>query len=353
LSYEVDLWGRLSRAEQAARATLLSRAHDRRAVVQTLVASVVLTWLEIRELEAQLSLTERTTRNFRDNRDLVEERYRRGLVPPLDLRLARQNLATALAKRPQDLQNLAAARRRLEILLGRYPAGDLIVSPQGYDPEHLPEPLPQVPAGIPSTLLERRPDLVAAELRLAAATADIGAAKAQLFPRVALTAEGGSRSTELSELFTDATSIWSLVGNIAMPLLNRGAQKSQIEAAEARAYQAVAAYRAAVLEAFRDVEAALAAERYQRERAQQLRVAVEEARRSLALAEERYRRGLDNLLLTLDAQRRLYEAERALLVTERLLGAARVELIIALGGSWDVEVAPPGPVAVSREDSDG
>jgi multidrug efflux system outer membrane protein len=339
-NWELDLWGRLSRAEQAAYAELLASEQNRRIVAQTLVADVVRTWLEIRELEAQLALTQRTIVNFEDNLTVVRDRYLRGLVSSLDLRLARQNLASALAKRPFDEQNLNAARRRMEVLLGRYPAGTIASSAPGYDPAVLPDPLPAVPAGLPSSLLERRPDLIAAEMSLAAATARIGQAKAALFPRIALTAEGGTRSNDIEELFKQTTSIWSLVANLTMPLINRGELTAQVKASQARTAQAVAAYRSTILRAFREVEGALDAEHYLREQEIELRRSAEEARRSLLLAEERYRRGLDNLLFILDSQRRLFNAENTLLTTQRAARTARVNLILALGGPWDLAAVP-------------
>jgi len=338
--YELDLWGRLSRSEQAAYATLLSSEMSRRTVAQTLIADVVRTWLEIREREAQLALTERTIANFEENLSLVEDRYLRGLVSALDLRLSRQNLATALAVRPQDQQALATARRRLEILVGRYPSGTIVASAAGYDPAHLPDPLPPVPAGLPSSLLERRPDLIAAEFQLASATARIGEAKAALFPRIGLTADGGTGSADLGDLLTSGGGIWSLVANLTMPLINRGQTKAQIRAAEARTAQAVSAYRGALLNAFREVESALDLEYYQRQSVEQLRISADEARRALRLAEERYSRGLDNLLFILDSQRRLFNSETALLATERAYRTARVNLILALGGPWDLDAVP-------------
>jgi len=339
-NWEIDLWGRLSRAEQAAYAELLGTEQNRRIVAQTLIADVVRTWLEIRELEAQLALTERTIANFEDNLVVVRNRYLRGLVSALDLRLARQNLAAALAKRPFDQRNVNATRRRLEILLGRYPAGTITSSAPGYDSAALPDPLPPVPAGLPSTLLERRPDLIAAEMQLAAATARIGQAKAALFPRISLTADGGTRASDIADLFISTASIWSLVANLTMPLINRGELTAQVKAAQARTAQAVSKYRGTVLHAFGEVEGALDAEYYLRAQEVELRLSVEEARRSLVLAEERYRRGLDNLLLTLDSQRRLFNSESSLLQTQRASRTARVNLILALGGPWDLSAAP-------------
>lgn len=334
--YEIDLFGRLSRAEEASFAELLASDQDRRTVQQTLIADVVRTWLEIRELECQLALNSRTIDNFAQNLRVIEERFRRGLAPAVDVHLARQNLLAAKALKPQWEQLLNATRRRLEILVGRYPAGT--ASTTAGDPTEacsVPPPLPPVPTGLPSTLLERRPDILAAEARLHAATARIGEAKATLFPRLSLTGEGGFRSVSLSSLFMGSSTIWSIIGNLSFPLLNWGQQLSQIGAAEARTARAVAAYQGTVLNAFREVEAALDAERNEWERRQWLEGSVDAARHSLELAELRYLHGLDNLLLTLDTQRRLYTAEIELISTERQWRAARVDLILALGGHWD------------------
>ena len=198
----------------------------------------------------------------------------------------------------------------------------------------LPRPLDPVPTGLPSELLERRPDLLAAEARLHAATAGIGQAKAALYPRISLTAEGGSKTRELADLFTDPTEAWSLVSNLFMPILNRGATQAQIKAAEARTRQAVAAYRSTVLQAFAEVENALDLDRHLTLQEEFLVDSVKQARNSLTLAEDRYTRGLDNVLITLDTQRRLYTAESQLLNVQRARRAARVNLILALGGPW-------------------
>ncbi len=329
--YTLDLWGRIARGKEAAAAGLLAHESDRRALVQSIIVGVVNTWLEIRELELQVDLNERTVGNFQTNLETVEARYRRGLVSALDVHLAGQNLAGAQAQGPPLRQNLAAARRRLEILVGRYPTGTLGAG----TPHGLPRPLPAVPAGLPSELLERRPDLAAAEMRLHAATAGIGQAKAALYPSISLTANGGSSSAQLGQLFTQPSGLWSLIGNIFMPVLNRGAYRMQVKTAEARALQAAAAYHAAVLKAFGEVENALDQDHFQAEQESYLIASVERAQHAVTLAEDRYRRGLGNILITLESQRRLHNAESRLLTTQRLRRAARVNLILALGGPWD------------------
>ncbi len=338
--WELDLWGKLSRGKEAAVAALLAGEQNRRAVAQGLIADVVRTWLVIRELQLQVALTERTVASFERSQATVEERYRRGLVGALDLHLAGQNLAAARAQLPLFEQQLAGARRTMEILAGRYPAGTLRASDlEGADGRLvaavMPAPLDPVPAGLPSELLDRRPDLMAAEANLAASVARIGQAKAALYPRIALTADGGTRSREVADLFTQGSDAWSLVGNLVMPLINRGATKAQIQAAEARAREAAAAYRGAVLQAFAEVENALDQDVRQGEREVHLSESTRRARRSVELAEDRYRRGLDNLLTTLESQRRLFTAESSLLATQRERRTARVDLIQALGGPWD------------------
>ena len=337
VTWEADLWGKLRRGRESALAGLLASEQDRHWLAQSLTANVTLAWLQVQELRMQIELNERTVASYRENTQTVGDRYRRGLVSSLDLQLARQNLAAAQAAAPPLRQQLAEARRRLEVLAGRYPAGS-VISQAG--PTKLPEPLPPVPTGLPSALLDRRPDLLAAEARLHAATAGIGQAKAALFPRFALTAEGGSTTREFSNLLTDPTRAWSLVGNLVMPLINRGATQAQIHAAEARARQAVAAYRSVVLSALAEVENALDRDRNLADQEQLLIDSVVQARSSLDLAEDRYARGLDSLLMLLDTQRRLLSAESQLLSTQRARRAARVQLILALGGPWTDPAAP-------------
>jgi outer membrane protein, multidrug efflux system len=338
--WEADLWGKLRRGKEASAANLMASEEERRAFAQSLIANVTLTWLQVKELQLQVDLNERTVASYNEHLTTVGDRYERGLVSSLDFRLARQNLAGAQASGPPLKQNLVTARRRLEILAGRYPSGAILTAPVGIDKSArddffaLPRPLDPVPAGLPSELLDRRPDLLAAEARLNAATASIGQAKAALYPKISLTADGGSKTRELANLFTSPTEAWSLVGNLFMPILNRGATQAQIKAAEARTVQAVANYRSAVLQAFAEVENALDEDRNLTLQEEFLVDSVLQARHSVTLAEDRYARGLDNILTALDTQRRLYSAESQLLSVQRARQAARVTLILALGGPW-------------------
>jgi len=214
----------------------------------------------------------------------------------------------------------------------------------------MPDPLDAVPAGLPSDLLERRPDLMAAEMKLHSSVARVGEAKAALYPRIILTATGGSKSTELSDLFSGGSDFWSLAGNLFMPLINRGATQAQIKAAEARVVQTTAGYRQSILIAFSEVENALDQDLFQARQELYLTDSAEQARRSVNLAQDRYRRGLDSLLVTLESQRRLFNAESQLLTTQRARRSARVNLIQALGGSWELDPASTD-ISMTRADS--
>jgi len=336
-AYELDLWGRLSRTRRSAWASALASEVDRRTVRQALVADVVRGWLAVHEARAQLDLGRGTVAAYARSRDMVEDRYLSGVASSVDVHLARQNLSSASALTALREQELAGARRGLEMLLGRYPAG--AVGAEGAGIEELPA-LPPVPAGLPSALLERRPDIQAAEMRLRAATEGVGAARGDLFPRLAITGEWGYNSSILEELLEDASNVWSLAGSLAMPLLNRGARTSRVDVARAGAAEAEAHYVKTVLNGFREVESALTADRLQGERRAHLRESVDHARRSLTVAEQRYRQGLDTYLTVLDTQRRLLQAEGDWLGAERAWRASRVDLIQALGGDWDEPAIP-------------
>ena len=340
-AYELDLWGRLSSTRKSAWATLWAGEAQQRAVRQALIAGVVNGWLASREATQQYELALDTKDSYAQNLLMVEDRYRNGIVMAADLHLARQNLASATARTFQSKQDMLGARYRLETLVGRYPSGT--ISAEGDDLSVLPE-LAQVPSGLPADLLQRRPDLIAAEMQLVSANASISIAKADLFPRLSLTGSDGYTSSTLETLFKDAASIWSLAANLSMPLLNRGAVKSQVKVAEARTQQAQAAYVKAVLAGFQDVEMALTADREQNARRGFLRESAEHARRSQSIAQDNYSQGLSPYLNVLESQRRYFQARSDLLRAERLCREARINLILSLGGDWD-----ESPAAVANK----
>lgn len=332
VAWEPDFWSRLSNTRKGAWAAFLASEANRHAVRQGLAADVVRTWLEVKQLEEQRDLGARTLATYRHNEAIVLERYAAGVRPSLDVHLARQNVSAADAAQAQRELDLANARRGLELLLGRYPAATVSIGTTSL--ADLPA-LPPIPVGLPSDLLERRPDVVAAEMNLIGAHAREGAARAELFPRLTISGSAGWSTPDEAQLFKDTTSVWSLVGNLAMPLLNRGARKAAVGAAEAQREQVRAAYVGTVLRAFRDVETALDTDHAQRERRDALQAGVRHAQRALEVAEDRYDQGLDPYLQVLDAQRRLLQTQSDLLRTEQGWRAARVNLIQALGGTWD------------------
>lgn len=330
-AWELDLWGRVRNAKSAALAEVQATQAESYGAALSVSALVTKAWLEATEARLQLELARSTRTAFQATEDLARERYSRGLLTAVDVHLTRTSTATAAALVARREEQLEQAARRLELLLGRYPAAQLV--PAG-DLPSLPGP---VPPGLPADLVSRRPDLAAAERRLAASGARVGAAKAARYPRISLTGSAGTRSTELDQLLDGDFSVWSLVGNLVQPLFQGGRLTAQVELAEARGEQAIAQYAQAVLEAFANVETALAAEQHLQRQVEALRRGADSARAAWELAEDQYTNGLNNLLTVLESQRRSLQADSDLLLTRRLRLQSRVDLYVALGGGFDAE----------------
>jgi NodT family efflux transporter outer membrane factor (OMF) lipoprotein len=269
--------------------------------------------------------------NHRQTAGQVRDRYEQGLRSPLDLRLALASLHDAEALAALRGAQLEAAQRALEILLGRYPSGTLQAIAE------LPDIPISVPAGLPAQLLERRPDLIVAERRLAASHSRVQEAKAALLPRISLTASGGRSSSELDDLLSSQFNVWSLAGNLAQPLLEGGRLQANVDLSEARGREALATYASTVLRAFSEVETALAAESHLEQREQDLLHSVEQSRAALVLAEDRYRLGLEEMVTLLESQRRLLNAESQWIAVRRQRLENRVDLHLALGGGFSIE----------------
>lgn len=338
LSFELDLWGRLRRANEAARADLLAGRENRRAVVVTLVADVAQTYFDLLELDREIDIARRTLDSRRESLRIARLRADNGLTSDLDLRRAEAEVASAAAQVPDLERRVAQTENRLSVLLGRNP-GPIPRGPLLTDQSAPPE----VPAGLPSALLERRPDLRQAAQRLVAANARIGEAKAAYFPQVNLTGAFGVESIALSDLFTGPARVWQFGPRITIPIFNAGKITNQVRAAEARTEQALVQYQQAVQQAFREVEDALVGHRKVREIRPELEALVEANRRSLQIADLRYRDGLSSYLDVLDAQRQLFTSEIDLARTTRDQLTAVVQLYKALGGGWTPETEPtPG-----------
>ena len=329
-SFELDLWGRLARAEEAARADLLQVEESRHTVIQTVVAETISLYLQMESLERRIQITERSIDNFRSNLALLESRYERGLTSSLDPRQASRILAQAEALLPSLRQDLGITQQKLAVLLGHYPD----TRPPRIQQEDYFKLLSPVPPGLPSDLLLRRPDIRTAEARLRALNAQVGVAKASRFPRITLTGNFGYLGDELDQLFKPQSELWNLALGIVQPLFDAGKLKAGQRAAEARYQQGVAEYAKTVLTAFSDVEGALLTRREQLERRDHVVDFLEESRATQRVAENRYNRGLIDFLNVLEAQRTRFEAEESLVLVDLAIYTNRVTLHRALGGGW-------------------
>ena len=334
VSWEIDLWRRLRADAQAALADLQGAAADLRGAQLSLAGQTTKVWFAIAEAQQQVLLSETSVESFRESAELVQERFESGIRPALDLRLALLNLANAEALLDQRRQQLDSSRRQLDVLLGRYAAGD--VEP----PENLPAVPSSIPGGLPATLVARRPDLVAAERRVAAADARLSSARRQLLPGITLTATTGTATDALLSLLSGDFAVWSFVGNVVAPLWQGGRLRAQISRAEAQAAEVLSAYVNTALTAYAEVETALAADRFYADRAGHLETAVEQARAAERLAGERYLAGLDNYITVLESQRSAVQAEGDLIAARRLRLENRVDLYLALGGGFEQLPAP-------------
>ncbi|HJS47360.1 MAG TPA: efflux transporter outer membrane subunit [Gemmatimonadales bacterium] len=330
LSWEIDLWGRLRRLNEAARATLLASEQGRRGVILTVVSEVARAYLELLDLDGQVAIAETQVAIRRQSLELARARFEGGLTSELDVRQGENALAVAEGTRFRALRQRSQKENELSVLLGR-PPGDL---PRGQPlaAQQFPD---VIPAGLPAELLERRPDVRQAEEQLHAANARIGAAIAALFPTISLTAAGGTVSNDLDNLFSGGTGFWNLAANLFQPILNSGRNRKQVAAERARTEAAVGLYEKAVLTAFREVEDGLVAVERLREEAAAAGRAAEAARLAVALASLRYEGGVDNYLNLLDAQRTQLDSELQESALQRQHRVAVVQLYKALGGGWD------------------
>ncbi|MFH1572042.1 MAG: efflux transporter outer membrane subunit [Gemmatimonadota bacterium] len=335
-TWEADLWGRLRDGQQAALAEAGAAAADLEGARLSLTAQILRTYFGAVEAGRQLALADSAVAAYRLSEQQIGERYARGLRPALDLRLARANRAAAESVRAARARALDAVRRQLELLVGRYPAGAVEVGAE------LPEALAPVPVGMPAELVARRPDLAAAERRLAAAGARVGEARKALYPRLSLTASGGRSSDELSSLLDGDYSVWNLVANLSVPLFQGGRLRAAADLAASGRDAALAQYAGRVLVAFGEVERSLVAEQLLAEQQAAAAEATTEAVAARELAQERYNAGLADLIALLEAQRRAYEAESQLLAVRRQRLEARIDLNVALGGDFGQPDAAPG-----------
>jgi multidrug efflux system outer membrane protein len=334
--WELDIWGRIRRSSEASRADMLATDAFRRGVVLSLVAGVAQAYFELRELDLELEIARATVANFQETLDLFERQFRGGVASRLDALRAEAALAQAAASIPDLERRIFAKENELSLLTGRVPGA--VARGASLIDQPLP---PEVPAGVPSDLLARRPDLVGVEQNLVAENALVGVALAEFFPRIGLTAFGGSVSAELSDLMTSGTGLWAVAGAAAGSVLTFGRNLYTYRAQQAVVDEALARYEQALLVALREVSDALVArEKLEGVRAEQAR-AVAALREALRFARTRYLGGLATYLEVLDAQQQLFPAENALARTRRDELLAVVTLYRALGGGWSTPSPQP------------
>jgi len=330
LSWELDLFGRLRRLNESAKASLLATEYGRRGVIMTVVGDVARAYLELRDLDQQTVIAESLVVTRRRSLDLARSRFQGGLTSELDVRQGEAELAKADGRVANIRLQASEKEQELNVLLGRMPGtvprGAALMN-QNFRT--------QIPPGLPSSLLQRRPDIRAAEQELRAANAQIGAAIAARFPTISLTGAGGWRTDDIGNLFKAGTGFWHLATNVLLPILNAGRSGKQVQVERARTEAAVARYDQVVLNAFAEVENGLV-------ELQQLQIQVgaavrqvAAARRAVALAADRYQGGVDSYTTLLDAQRVLGDAELGESSVQRQQRVAVVQLYRALGGGWD------------------
>jgi multidrug efflux system outer membrane protein len=329
LSFELDIWGRLRRATEAARAQLLGAEENRKAVVTTLVSDVATNYFSLRELDYEFDISRRTLGTREESLRLIQSRQSGGVATLLDLRQGEQLVFTAAETIPAIQQQIETTENRITLLLGMNPGP--IVRGQSLTEQQVP---PEVPAGLPSALLERRPDIRAAEANLISANATIGAAKAAYFPQISLSGFLGGQSTQLTSLFSGPHTAWSFVPQITQPIFTAGRLKSNVKFAEAQQQSALVQYEKSIQTAFTDVSDALIAHQRTRESRVQQEALVTALQDRTRLAYVRYQGGVDTQLNALDADRDLFQAELALsqIRLNELLSV--VQLYKALGGGW-------------------
>jgi multidrug efflux system outer membrane protein len=342
LFWEIDLFGRLRNLTDAAQAEFFASEWGQRAVWATVVADVARAYFELRALDRQLEISKSTLVSFQKSRRLVQLRHEGGLVSGEDVAQADSLVHTAGARIPDLERQIAQKENQLSILLGNNP------QPIARG-KSLPELVvrPKVPAGLPSDLLERRPDIRQSEQALIAANYRIGAARANFFPRIALTGLAGTQSVDLGRLFTGPSSIWNIGPTLTLPIFTGGYNYFTLQTSQAQQDQALILYQFSVRQAFREVSDGLVAHTKFKEFRQEQEALVKSNQLYAKMAAKRYKGGLESFLTVLDSDRQLFTTELDLATVQRDQLLALVQLYKALGGGWEPRRMPdPAPPPV-------
>jgi multidrug efflux system outer membrane protein len=330
LRWELDLWGRIRRGMEAASAEASGIEQDARAVALTLIGDVGQAYFRVRELDEQIEIAEQNLALRRETQDIIQKRASVGLASDLDVKRTEVLVAETAGQIP-DLRRLRTVElHRLEVLVGATP-GTLILTPK---PIRSVVVQPEIPVGLPSQLLERRPDILQAEATLIAANARIGQARAYFFPAFSITGQGGLQTVDFSNWFNTTSTNYSIGPSVTLPIFLGGANVARLDAAQSKYEQLLEGYQQTILLAFREVADLLVSIKERTEQLTRQREQVQAAKRAVDLAEVRYQKGLVNYLDVLDAQRTVLAAETQLVQTERARLTDMISLFKALGGGW-------------------
>jgi len=344
-SWEIDLWGKVRRQTEAAQANLLATDDARRGVILTLVANVAASYLQLRGLDEQLVMAQRTLTTYGESLHLMQLKFKFGRASQMNVDQASAQYETAAARIPQIRRDIAVLEDSMAILLGKVP-GPI---PRGKSIFEL--SLPAVPAGMPSELLERRPDLMQAEQQLIAANAQIGAAKAQYFPTISLTGALGTASTDLSNLFKGPARTWNFAGSIVGPIFTGGYIAGQVAQAEAAEKAALLSYELAIQSAFADVDSALVSRETLADQVAAQERLVKALRGYAGFAQKLFNGGRESYTTVLQAETQLFPAELDWAAARAQLCVSLVGIYKAMGGGWvttaDKMTAPPAEAAAS------
>ncbi|HJV66975.1 MAG TPA: efflux transporter outer membrane subunit [Geomonas sp.] len=327
-SWELDLWGKVRRSTESARADLLASEEGKRGVILSLVAEVAAAYVNLLDLDRQLEIATRTAKSREEYYRIFTLRFNAGYVSNLELSQVRSEYEGALATIPAIEKEISQQEDALSLLLGNNPGAIR----RGSSIDTL--GIPAVPAGLPSQLLERRPDIRQAEQQLISANAQIGAARAQFFPSISLTGLFGWESTNLAQLFTGPARMWSFAAPVTQPIFNAGAISGGVKVAEAAREEALYNYQKVIQSGFRDVEDSLIDQRRSREQLAAQTGQVEALRLYASTARLRYENGYTSYIEVLDAERSLFDAELGAARTKGVLLQALINLYKAMGGGW-------------------
>ena len=347
-SWEIDVFGGVRRDVEAAVAQVQAAEEGQRDVLVTLLADVARNYAELRGTQRQLEILDATIRSQQDTLDLAKARFDAGLGAALDVDRAEGLLHATTSRQPELERLMRHSIYRLGVLVGKEPGTLASVLEI---PKALPPQPPELPAALPSELLSRRPDLRRAEREVAAATARIGVARADLFPRFSITGNFGRRSEDIADFGSNASQFWFIVPVVRWPILSGGRIRANIQVQDARQEQALQQYEKTILIAVEEVENALSAQAREQRRLESLRASVAANRRALVLATDRYTSGLENFLSVLDAQRALYVADDGVAQSETNAMVSLIAVYKALGGGWALDGMTPPSLDVNAAGS--